>query len=83
MKSPPDAGSSALAENRPDLRGLAGVRGQPAVVAALQKALAADRPHHAYLFDGPEGVGKATTARALLAALNCESPDPADRKSVV
>jgi DNA polymerase-3 subunit delta' len=68
-----------LAENRPDLRGLAGVRGQPAVVAALQKALAAGRPHHAYLFDGPEGVGKATTARALIAALNCEAADPAAR----
>jgi DNA polymerase-3 subunit delta' len=51
------------------------VRGQPAVVAALQKALAAGRPHHAYLFDGPEGVGKATMARALMAALNCQRSD--------
>ena len=74
MKSPADAGSQNFAEPRPDLRGLAGVRGQPAVVAALNRALAAGRPHHAYLFDGPEGVGKATTARALMAALNCQSP---------
>lgn len=73
MKSPADAGSQT-AEVRPDLRGLAGVRGQPVVVAALQRALAAGRPHHAYLFDGPEGVGKATTARALMAALNCQAP---------
>lgn len=72
MKTPADAGPQTFAEIRPDLRGLSGVRGQPAVVAALQKALAAGRPHHAYLLDGPEGVGKATTARALMAALNCQ-----------
>jgi DNA polymerase-3 subunit delta' len=72
MKTSADAGPQTFAEIRPDLRGLFGVRGQPAVVAALQKALAAGRPHHAYLFDGPEGVGKATTARALMAALNCQ-----------
>lgn len=76
MKSSAEAGNQTLAEARPDLRGLAGVRGQPAVVTALQKALAAGRPHHAYLFDGPEGVGKATTARALMAALNCQAPPP-------
>ncbi len=78
MKSPADAGSQNFAEPRPDLRGLAGVRGQPAVVAALNRALAAGRPHHAYLFDGPEGVGKATTARALMAALNCQAPPRSD-----
>ena len=72
MKTSADAGPQIFAEIRPDLRGLSGVRGQPAVVAALQKALAAGRPHHAYLLDGPEGVGKATTARALMAALNCQ-----------
>ena len=72
MKTSAEAGPQTFAEIRPDLRGLSGVRGQPAVVAALQKALAAGRPHHAYLFDGPEGVGKATTARALMAALNCQ-----------
>lgn len=72
MKTSADAGPQTFAEIRPDLRGLSGVRGQPAVVAALQKALAAGRPHHAYLLDGPEGVGKATTARALMAALNCQ-----------
>src|ERR1700712_1481360 len=79
MKSPPDAGSPGFAEVRPDLRGLVGVRGQPAVVVALQKALAAGRPHHAYLFDGPEGVGKATMARALMATLNCQGSDAAAR----
>jgi DNA polymerase-3 subunit delta' len=50
---------------------LSGVLGQPRVVAALQSACAAGRLAHAYLFVGPEGVGKATTARALAAALLC------------
>lgn len=57
---------------RPEALGLAGIRGQDAVVATLRGALARDRSHHAYLFDGPEGVGKATCARALFAALNCQ-----------
>ena len=54
--------------------GLRGVRGQPRVVEVLRSALVAGRPHHAYLFDGPAGTGKATTARALMAALNCQAP---------
>lgn len=37
----------------------------------LERAIAADRMHHAYLFVGPEGVGKFQTALALAAALNC------------
>ncbi|MFO0654361.1 MAG: hypothetical protein U0787_04715 [Polyangia bacterium] len=56
------------------LRGLGGIVGQDNVVSVLRSALIAKRPHHAYLFDGPEGVGKATTARALAAALNCLAP---------
>ncbi len=56
------------------LRGLSGIVGQDSVVGVLRSALSARRPHHAYLFDGPEGVGKATTARALAAALNCLAP---------
>lgn len=59
---------------RPDLRGLSGVRGQDAVVRVLRSAIEHGRPHHAYLFDGPEGVGKALAARALMAALNCLAP---------
>ncbi len=51
-----------------------GVRGQSAVTRALTDALHAGRLHHAYLFDGPEGTGKATCARALFAALNCQDP---------
>ena len=40
----------------------------------LKTAMLAGRLSHAYLFLGPGGVGKATTARALAAALNCAQP---------
>lgn len=40
----------------------------------LQTAIRVGRQAHAYLFLGPDGVGKASTARALAAALNCASP---------
>lgn len=49
-----------------------GMYGQDAAVAALKQALASERLAHAYLFTGPEGVGKATLARRLVAALLCE-----------
>ena len=48
------------------------VRGQAAPVAALRRALALGRAHHAYLFDGPEGVGKERTAFGFAQALVCE-----------
>jgi DNA polymerase-3 subunit delta' len=48
------------------------VRAQDTAVATLQRALAAGRVHHAYLFDGPEGVGKERTAFGLAQALVCE-----------
>ena len=41
----------------------------------LKAAMLAGRLAHAYLFLGPGGVGKATTARALAAALNCAQPE--------
>jgi DNA polymerase-3 subunit delta' len=47
------------------------ILGQDRVIAHLRTAMAKGRLSHAYLFLGPEGVGKATTARALAAALNC------------
>jgi DNA polymerase-3 subunit delta' len=49
---------------------LARVPGQDDAVAFLEPA--ADRPHHAYLFAGPEGSGKQLAARAFTAALLCD-----------
>ncbi len=48
---------------------LAQVPGQEAAMAFLRQAAA--RPHHAYLFAGPEGGGKSLAARAFAAALLC------------
>lgn len=60
--------------------GLASIEGQPRAVEVLRAARAAGKLHHAYLFEGPEGAGKAATARALAMALECESPEPAARR---
>ena len=46
--------------------------GQEHAVAVLERALSAGRLAHAYVFDGPDGVGKKTTAQALGLALVCE-----------
>lgn len=63
-----------------DMPGLASIEGQPRAIEVLRAARAAGKLHHAYLFEGPEGAGKAATARALAMALECESPDPALRR---
>lgn len=46
--------------------------GNPQIVAALQRMLAADRVPHALLFSGARGVGKFTLARMFAQAANCE-----------
>ncbi|MFI5180152.1 MAG: DNA polymerase III subunit gamma/tau [Thermoanaerobaculia bacterium] len=51
------------------------VVGQEEIVRALTNAVSQDRLAHAYLFSGPRGVGKTTTARLLAAAINCSSSD--------
>ena len=48
--------------------------GQPAVIAQLARTLAGQRRPHAYIFAGPEGVGRRTTAEALAKLLLCEAP---------
>ena len=55
------------------------VIGQEHVTEPLSNALTADKVHHAYLFSGPRGCGKTSSARIMARSLNCEkgpTPNP-------
>ncbi len=55
------------------------VIGQEHVTEPLSNALNADKVHHAYLFSGPRGCGKTSSARIMARSLNCEkgpTPNP-------
>jgi len=46
--------------------------GQEHITTTLKNAISMERLHHAYLFTGPRGIGKTSTARIFSKALNCE-----------
>jgi len=53
--------------------------GQEPVVRTLRRAIETDRVSHAYLFSGPRGTGKTSTAKVLAMGLNCQkgpTPEP-------
>jgi DNA polymerase-3 subunit gamma/tau len=56
--------------------------GQEHITTILKNAISLNRVHHAYLFTGPRGIGKTSTARIFSKALNCEkgpTPSPCNK----
>ena len=57
------------------MQGTEDILGHRAVIDRLWAALSRDALHHAYLFEGPSGLGKHLVARRLAMAANCEAVD--------
>ena len=77
VNAPPPPPLALYRRYRPDR--FSEVIGQEHVTEPLMRALENNRVNHAYLFSGPRGCGKTTSARILARALNCEkgpTPDP-------
>ena len=55
---------------------LSTVLGQSGAIGTLERALRTGKVHHAYRFEGPNGVGKEMAAFAFAQALLCETPPP-------
>src|SRR6195256_2881118 len=73
----PSDGLAVYRRSRPST--FAELKGQEHVTEPLRQALRTGRINHAYLFSGPRGCGKTSSARILARSLNCEkgpTPDP-------
>ncbi|MDR0285330.1 MAG: DNA polymerase III subunit gamma and tau, partial [Propionibacteriaceae bacterium] len=74
---PPEPPLALYRRYRPEV--FSEVIGQEHVTEPLKRALAHNRVNHAYLFSGPRGCGKTSSARILARSLNCEqgpTPEP-------
>ena len=51
------------------------LKGQELITRILRNQIIQNEPAHAYIFSGPRGTGKTSTAKIFAAALNCENPE--------